>query len=349
MSLELPDARACSDEVLEALRVRAVHAHQAGYTQTTIAAILGVRQETVSHWCTAYQRAGTAGLPGPRTGRPVGSGRRLSPAQEDELQDLLLNQQPTALGIPSSLWTRAAIRDLIQQRWGVLLPLRTVGAYLWRWGFTPQRPLRHSYRQDPEAVRRWLTEEYPKIKARAKREGAEIQWGDELGVEADRSPQRGYAPRGQTPARAVTGAHVHANVVSTITNQGKLRFRVYTQTMTGALFVTFLEQLVAGARRKIFLIVDRLPAHMATAVTDWVAQHTERLELFYLPVQAPELNPDEYLNNEVKGTVNESGLARTRPELVGKLERLLQRLAAVPRQVARLFQHPQVTYAAASP
>lgn len=348
-TLQLPDARSCSDEVLQALRLRAVAAHQQGYTQTVIADILGVWQETVSHWCIAYQQDGDAALNGQRGGRPVGSGRFLNPDQEGELQDAVLNQVPRQLGIHSALWTRTAVRELVQKRWGIRLAVRTVGEYLHRWGFTPQRPLRHAYRQDPEALRRWLHEGYPKIKAKAKREGAEIHWGDELGVDADRSPQRGYAPRGQTPARQVTGEHVHVNVVSTITNQGKLRFLVYTQTMTSALFVTFLESLIAGSRRKIFLIVDRLRAHQSAAVDEWVRQHAARLEIFYLPVKAPELNPDEYLNNEVKGTVNTEALSETQAELSGTLSRLLGRLAELPRQVARLFQHPQARYAAATP
>lgn len=348
MSLDVPDGRSCPDEVLEALRRRAVHAHQAGYTQTTIADILGVRQETVSHWCTAFEQHGPEALVVRPAGHPVGTGRRLSPAQEDAALEAVLNETPTKHGIASALWTRAAVRELIHQQTGIRLPVRTVGEYLKRWGFTPQRPLRHAYRQDPEAVGRWLAEEYPKIQARAKREGAEIHWGDELGVDADHSPARGYAPRGQTPAREVTGGHVRVNVVSTVTNSGKLRFKVYTKTMTAALFVTFLRQLVAGSRRKVFLIVDQLRAHQAAEVTDWLQRHREQIEIFPLPAYAPELNPDEYLNHDVKQQVNESGLSPNQASLSGKLRRLLQRLAHLPAHVASYFNHPQVGYAAAS-
>ena len=227
------------------------------------------------------------------------------------------------------------------------MPVRTVGEYLKRWGFTPQRPLRHAYRQDPEAVRRWLQEEYPQIQARAKREGAEIQWGDEMGVDADRSPARGYAPRGQTPARSVTGGHVRVNMISTVTNAGKLRFKVYADTMTAALFVTFLQQLVAGSPQKIFLIVDRLKAHLAAEVTDWLQAHADQIEVFPLPAYAPELNPDEYLNQDVKQTVNESGLSTNQQRLTERLRRLLHRLAHLPAHVASYFKHPHVAYAAA--
>ena len=48
MTIELPDGRSQSDEALEALRLRAVHARQLGYAVVDIAAILGDGEETVS-------------------------------------------------------------------------------------------------------------------------------------------------------------------------------------------------------------------------------------------------------------------------------------------------------------
>src|SRR3954452_13627331 len=79
MAIELPDGRRESNEVLEALRLRAVHARDLGYAVVDIAAILGVREETVSRWCVKYEQGGEAALPGARTGRPVGAGRLLTP------------------------------------------------------------------------------------------------------------------------------------------------------------------------------------------------------------------------------------------------------------------------------
>src|SRR5580692_1166395 len=134
MAIELPDGRSETNEVLEALRVRAIHARELGYSVVDIAAILGVREETVSRWCVKYERAGEEALPGDRTGRPVGSGRRLEPQQEQALQQLIDTQGPQDVGIAQSLWTRQAVRELIQQQTQQLLPIRTVGEYLARWG-----------------------------------------------------------------------------------------------------------------------------------------------------------------------------------------------------------------------
>ena len=127
MTIELPDGRCQSNEVLEALRLRAVHAREMGYSVVDIAAILGVREETVSRWCSRYDRGGQEALPGDRTGRPVGSGRLLTGEQEQSIQQLIETECPPELEIPSALWTRQAVQELIKQQVGIRLPIRTVG------------------------------------------------------------------------------------------------------------------------------------------------------------------------------------------------------------------------------
>jgi transposase len=347
MAVSLLDTRSLTEAVREALRLRAVAAREAGFANDTVAAILGVRPESVSRWFAAYQRGGADALPGARTGRPVGSGRRLNEAQEARLEAVIVCSTPADEGIASGLWTRQAVRQLIQQEFGLDVPIRTVGEYLRRWGLTPQRPVRHATRQDPEEVRRWLEDEYPALAARAKAEGAEIQWGDETGARPEAGPQRGYAPRNEPPEQAVPGQRFRMNMISTITNEGKVRFMLYDGTMTGALFVRFLTRLVAGASRKIILIVDRLKAHASEDVQVWLYEHQAQLELVGLPRYAPERNPDEYLNNDVKGNLNKDGPAATKGELKGKLHRFMQRLGKLPEHIEAYFEHPKVAYAAA--
>ncbi len=345
MAIQLIDTRSLSDEVREALRLRAVAAREAGFSNDTIAAILGLRPETVSRWFTAYQRGGTDALPGDRTGRPPGSGRLLNPDQELDIQVALMQSSPADFGIASGLWTRQAVRQLIQERCGQRLPIRTVGEYLLRWGLTPQRPVRHASRQDPEEVRHWMEQEYPKLAERAKAEGAEIHWGDETGVRPDDGQQRGYAPPNEPPEKPVPGKRFRVNMISTITNEGKVRFMLYEGKMTGALFVVFLTRLVARATRKIILIVDRLKVHGADEVQVWLYQHRDELELVPLPAYAPERNPDEYLNNNMKGGVNADGPPQDAEELKGKMRRFMQRLGKLPERIRALFRHPKVVYA----
>src|SRR5436309_6227670 len=244
MAVPLPDARELSDEVLEALRLRALRGCELGFTEADVGDLLGVCRETVCHWWSAYAQGGLDALPHDRTGRPTGSGRALADAHADHVQRLLRTHTPEDLGIAAPLWTRRAVRDLIRQECGVTLAVRTVGAYLQRWGFTAKRPRRHARDQDPEEVRQWLEETYPAIEARAEAEGAEIHWGDEVGVAADHQPARGYAPQGQPATQEVPDPHIRANQISTITNQGEVRFMTYTQTMTAVLFLVFLGRLL---------------------------------------------------------------------------------------------------------
>ena len=182
MPIELPDTRSLSNEVTEALRIRAVRARELGYTLEQTSDVLGVCVETISRWWSAYQKGGKEALPQGRSGRPVGSGRTLNEQQEKRIQQLIDQHVPEELGIASVLWTRQAIQELIEHEFAVVIPRRTLSDYLRTWGYTPQKPARKSYKQNAEEVRRWLEEEYPAIEARAKQEGGEIHWGDEAGV-----------------------------------------------------------------------------------------------------------------------------------------------------------------------
>ena len=256
MSISLPDARQLSDEVLQALRLRALRGCELGYTEIEVAELLGLSRETVSRWWTAYAEDGVEALPGERTGRPVGSGRTLNDGQASWLRTILNQKSPEEVGIASPLWTRRAVADLIRKQYGIDMPVRTVGEYLGRWGYTPKVPSRHAKDQDPEEVRRWLEETYPAIERRAAREGAEIYWCDETGAAADQQPHWGYAREGQPARIDVPDPHIRMNLISTISNEGSVHFMTYKQTMTAALFITFLERLLGETTRKIFLIVD---------------------------------------------------------------------------------------------
>jgi transposase len=348
MAIELPDGRSESNDVLEVLRLRAVHARQLGYAVVDIAAILGVREETVSRWCSRYDQGGREALPGDRTGRPIGSGRRLNKEQEQSLREALETKSPQEWGIASALWTRQAVRELIQQQVGIRLPIRTVGEYLRRWGLTPQKPVRKAYKQDPKAVAAWLERTYPAMERRAAQEGGEIHWGDETGVRSTCQHRRGYAHPGATPELTVPGSRFRVNMIATITNQGKVRWMISTGKMNAALFIVFLTRLIASAVKKVFLIVDHLSVHEAAAVEQWLADKTDRIEVFYLPKYAPERNPDEYLNCDVKANINTDGLPKDREELKGKLHRFMQRLAKLPARIASYFEHKCIAYAAAS-
>jgi transposase len=347
MAITLPDARQLSDDVLEALRLRALNGRELGFTETDLANLLGVSRETVCRWWSAYTARGLDAIPHERTGRPVGSGRLLSDPQARNIQQLLDEKSPEDLGISAPLWNRRAVRDLIHKTCGILLATRTVGKYLKRWGYTAKKPSRHAKKQDPEEIRQWLEETYPAIEKRAIRESAEIYWCDETGAKADEHPGYGYAREGQPATTNVPGPHISMNSISAISNTGRVRFMTYPRTMNAALFLVFLGKLLRSTTGKVFLIVDRLQAHQTPAVKAWVAAHAERLELFSLPRRAPERNPDEYLNNDLKGQVNAEGLPDSKQDLRSRIQTFMRKLLHLPEHVRSYFLHPHVQYAAA--
>lgn len=126
------------------------------------------------------------------------------------MRKLITGKTPDQLKMPYALWTRAAVGELIEHRFGVRLPVRTMGLYLARWDFTPRKPMRKACEQSPAAVKKWLDEEYPAIAACAKLEGAEIHWGDETGLRSDDVRGRSYAPQGQTPLVRVNNKHLRS-------------------------------------------------------------------------------------------------------------------------------------------
>src|SRR4051794_31654984 len=243
MSIQLPDARQLSDEALQVLRLRALRGIELGFSEVDLAQLLGVCHETISRWWTSYRAEGLDSLPGGRTGRPLGSGRSLSDPQARRIKRLIDDHSPADLGVAHALWTRRAVRDLIRKEFGIELAERTVGLYLQRWGYTSKEPARRSRKQDPDEVDRWLAETYPAIEKLAAEEDAEILWVDEVGVDADHLPGRGYAPVGERATMEVPGPHIRVNQIAAISNEGTVRFMTYKGSLDAAMFLVFLTKL----------------------------------------------------------------------------------------------------------
>jgi transposase len=340
------DGRNLPDAALEVLRERAVAMLEAGNAQVAIAAALGVHKNTVCRWLAKWRVAGRAALKARKRGRRYETRRLLEPRQSAEIQALVTAQSPEALGLPFALWSREAVRELARARMGVTLAVRTVGDYLRRWGFTPQRPIRRARERQDAAVQAWLHEHYPKIAARAKAEGARIHWGDETGISNRAVHGRSFAPKGQTPVIRRTARRHTTSMISSVTNRGMLRFMIYEGALNAGLFLTFLQRLVRSTAGKVFLIVDNLKVHKAGKVQAWVAAHRERIELFFLPSYAPEHNPDEFLHNDLKQSLGRQAATRDRAGLQSSLRCWLRRLQREPARVRAFFQAPTTRYAA---
>src|SRR3954466_1080968 len=217
------DMRSLTAEAQEERRRQVIGLRQAGQTYTAIAAQVGLTPTGVFDICKRFAERGPAGLKSKARGPAPGHGSLLTAEQEAAVQALIRQQMPDELGLPFALWSRAAVQALVRQCFGVTVAVRTMGSYLARWGYTPQKPLRRAYEQDPAAVRRWLRREYPAIAARAKAEKGVIFWGDESGLRSDDVRGRSYAPRGETPVVPPNHRRANVGLVSAVTNRGELR------------------------------------------------------------------------------------------------------------------------------
>jgi transposase len=270
----------------------------------------------------------------------------LNQEQEKQIQKAIVDKEPDQLKLPFALWTRQAVQQLIKHFYSFEMPIRTVGEYLKRWGYTPQKPLRRAYEQNPKAVKKWLDEQYPKIVKRAKIEKAEIHWGDETGLCNDSQHGRSYAPRGKTPAIRLPAKKERINLISSITNQGKVRFMLYRNTMNSQTLIKFLKRLIKDVGHKVYLILDNLRVHHSKLVRHWLEEHKEQIELFFLPSYSPELNPDEYLNCDLKAGVHSGVPARSKDQLKKKTISHLRMIQKKPERVKKYFEHPKIAYAA---
>lgn len=309
MEIERIDTRKLEPAAREQLRKTVVRMHKRGHSQESIARELELRRPTISHWLAKASSGG--GTQEARRGRPLGEGRTLTAQQEERIQKAIVDKTPDQMKLSFALWNAKAVRAYIKQCFLINLPLRSVRRYLNRWGFTPQRPMKQAFEQKPEAVRKWLAIDYPAIAERAKAEGAEIYWGDETGVSSVEHDPRGYAPKGKTPVLVLSQSkRERVNLISAVNNRGAMRFMVYQETMTAQVLIRFMERLVKDAGRKVFLILDNLRVHHSKIVQAWLKEHMESIEVFFLPSYSPELNPDEFMNGDLKNRLNADAPSR---------------------------------------
>jgi transposase len=345
--MERTDFRGLGRDTQEALRARAVYlVLECGKSQGHAAEAVGAARQTVNGWIKRHAESGEAGL---KDGRRVSSrkGRGLLTAAEARrVRGWIRDKYPEQLQLPYALWTAGVVRELIRRRLGKQLALSTMHLYLRRWDFTPQKPLSRATQRSEPAIARWLKKDYPAIARRAKQRKALIYWGDETGVNNQDQIGRGYAPKGQTPIVHRTARKLTTSMISAVNNRGLMRFMCFKGALNAALFITFLHRLINSTRGKLFLIVDNLKVHHAVKVSRWVDGHKDRIKLFFLPAYAPEHNPDEYLNNDLKQKLRNRPKPDTQEELLQATSSVLRSLQRKPDSIRAYFRAEHVRYAA---
>lgn len=341
------DARRLSPAEQHERRRQVIRAYKRKLNKRQIGEDVGLSYSATCKIIDRYNEGGMAALAPRKRGRRTGDKRGLTADQETHIRQTICDKRPEQLKMEFALWSRAAVRELIERECKVTLHLRSVGKYLARWGFTPQKPIKRAYEQSPEAVRTWLDETYPTIANRAKTEGAEIHWGDETALVNTDVRGRSYAPKGKTPVTlAVGGTRQKLSMLASVTNQGKARWMIIDGAFNHEKLIEFFEALIDDAKRKVFLILDNLSVHHCKPVKAWLADHTDEIEVFYLPSYSPELNPEERLNADLKHVIRSKVPARTKAKLRAATEEHMAVIGSDPERVKAYFRDLRVKYAA---
>jgi transposase len=304
---------------------------------------MGFCRASIYNWLAMYRAGGWDALDArKRGGRP----RKVSARMIAWVYRVVTGGDPRQYKFPFALWTRNAIAILLYRRYGVRLSANSVGRLLAHLGITPQKPLWRAYQQDPERVRQWIQAEYPAIARQAQQEKAEIWFGDESGVRSDYHAGTTWAARGKTPVVRTTGARYRLNMLSAVNRRGKMRFMIEAKGLNADVMCRFLDRLMAGQKRRIFLILDGHPIHKSARLARKVTAFDGRLRLFLLPPYSPELNPDEGVWREVKGhRLGRAGIFSF-ADLKSKALGALRHLARRPDKVRALFRTHTTIYAA---
>lgn len=336
------DGRGLDRHSLQVMRQQAIKAVGNGQTVKSVAQAFGVNIRSVFRWLSAFASGGQKAL---LAKAATGAKAKVSAEEMRWIAETVRDKTPQQLKFECGLWTLSLIGEVIYRQFGKRLSKPSVSRILRILGFTPQRPLYRAWQQDVVWVEKWCAEEFPKLKAEAKRAGAVIYFADEAGIRSDYHAGTTWAPCGQTPVVKATGRRFGLNLLSAVSGRGDFRFMVHEGAVTAQVFVEFLKRLLVGSLQPIYLVVDGHPIHKAKRVREFVKAQEDRLRLVFLPPYSPHLNPDEQVWGRVKARVAKQ-LPQNFEELKSRVIRALRRLQKLPQVVQSFFQHPDCQYAA---
>ena len=339
--------RKVNDAELYGVKKQVVRLKELGKSRVEIEELTGVNVSAVSRIWQTYLKGGQSALKPSKSGRKAGVRVLLTPDEERSIRRTIIDKAPEQLKLAGCLWTRQKICDYIKREYGKSVSLRSISNYLKVWGLTCQRPTKRAYAQDDVRVKSFVEKEYPTISARAKAENADIYWSDEVGVNNTANYERGFSLKGQPPVLTVETKRERVSMISAITNKGSVRFMLY-ETMTQQTLIDFMRRLVSDAPRKVFLILDNLRVHHGKIVAAWLEKNKDRIEVFFLPPYAPELNPVEYLNHALKVDVHSGSHPRSKKDITHKVHSFMRRLQHAKEKVRAFFRHKRVAFLCAT-
>jgi transposase len=335
------DGRSLSHQTSEEIRMMAVRRVKEGERPSTVIKSYGLCRTTIYRWLRAEKRGGEEAL---KSRKHPGRKPVLSTRQKLQVRRWINGKDPRQYGFDFGLWTRRIVSELVKRRFGIRLGLTAVGRLLYELDITPQKPLRRAYERDPVAIEQWKTEVFPALRTRAKRLGARIFFLDETGVRSDQVLGRTWGLRGQTPVVPTSGRRQSINAISAVNARGEFWYEVYSERLNASRFLELLRHFMRNRRIRVFLVLDRHPAHVAGLIARYVQSQKGRLELHFLPGYAPDLNPDEFVWNHLKSQGVSKEPLRKDESLRARVDEDLAVIEAQPALVRSFFRAPSVAY-----
>lgn len=335
------DKKATKKKVSPALEIKfkrrcdAVAAVQRGETVETVARVFGVGVSTLFQWLARYRQGGWDTL---RDGSRSGRKKKLTAAMIKWIYDAITMKNPMQFQFDFCLWTLGIIRNIIKKTYSIDLSKASISRLMKQIGLSAQRPVFKAVQQNPKEVDKYLKERYPEIRAKAKRNGAEIFFIDEAAFRSDHHSGTTWSPIGETPVIPEHRGRFGAKSISAISARGKMYFRIFEGSMDKEGFIDFLKKLRRDVGKPIIVIADCASYHKANVVKDYVAGTQGDVELELLPVRSPELNPDEQVWNQAKKKLGKMIIQNKEDmkKCVSKVLRSIQRKADLIRAFFQL-------------
>jgi transposase len=338
------DGRKIPDEVMSYIRQIAVRAvEEKGYSPEDVIKILGLSRSCIYEWLRKYREEGFTGL---ETQMAPGATPVITKEMDVWLRETVLQTTPEEHGYDTRLWNRDILAELLYQHFGVWVRGRTISRHLKKMKLSYQKPCYRATEQDPEEVRHFLEDKFPRIQRLAQKMGAEIGFEDEAGVRISTRHGRTWGERGKTPEVLATDQRDGYNMLSIVSAAGTLRYHVTGEHIHSEQFIAFLKQLLKARKCPLILLLDRASFHKSKAVRDFVRAHRKQIRIFFLPRHAPEYNPDEQVWDEIKVHRIGKQPVKNKRDLKRRIYSTLTALQRCIQRIQSFFQLPETQYAA---
>ena len=309
------------------VRVRAVRSVQSGNAVAQVARIFGVARRTLTYWVQRDHDDPENGLR--RKNNPGSARPRKAPHVDSRFLIRLTASDATAHGFDSNLWTTRRVEQVLARSRETRLSRSVVRERLREAKLTWQKPRRQYIDQegDEQKRRKWLTKEWPAIKATVAKHRAILYFEDEAHIALAPVVGKTWAPCGKTPAVKTTSLRGGFSAMSAISPGGSLVWRLFDHRIRSAEVIDFLKALLSHhPRRHLVVVMDNASPHCSKMTLNFI-KGQKRLHVFWLPPRSPEFNPDEKVWNHLKNHELKSHQAQSKKELLSLTGKKLKRLA----------------------